>query len=132
MTKIIDGTNGALGRIASLAAKEALKGEHVAVINCENIIITGSWKNIREKYESKRRKVGSGQLGPKVSRDIIKIVKRTVRGMLPNARLGGRGKEALGRVKCYKGVPKEFEGKKMILSEKNKVVKSISIKDISK
>ena len=45
MIKIIDGKNTVLGRLASFAAKEALKGEEIVVLNCEQVIITGNKKN---------------------------------------------------------------------------------------
>ena len=113
--KIIDGTNAILGRLASFIAKDLLKGEEIVVVNCEKIIITGNKKRIKKDFEEKRSKVGSGQKGPKVSRLSERIVKRAIRGMLPNHR-EGRGKEAFKRIKCYQGVPKEFEQSRKILA----------------
>jgi|TARA_Y100000310_G_scaffold103203_1_gene101470 large subunit ribosomal protein L13 len=131
MVKIIDGKNTVLGRLASFAAKEAIKGEEIVVLNCAEVIITGSKKNIKENFEKKRERVGSGQQGPKHSRLNDRIVKRTIRGMLPNHRRG-RGKEIFKKIKCYVGVPKEFQDSKKIelkLKSKNKF---IMIKDIGK
>ena len=42
--KIIDGKGAILGRLASYAAKQALKGEEIVVLNCEEVIITGNKK----------------------------------------------------------------------------------------
>ena len=120
--KIIDGKDSTLGRLASYVAKEAMKGEEIAVLNCREIIITGNKKSIKSEFEERRTKVGSGQKGPKVSRTSEKIVKRAIRGMLSNHRKG-RGKEAYKRVKCYEGVPKEFEGKEAITSARKKAMK---------
>lgn len=129
--KIIDGKNAVLGRLASYVAKEALKGEEFVIVNCEGVIITGNKKDIKNKFHEKREKVGSGQKGPKHSRLIERIVKRAIRGMLSNHRKG-KGKEAYRRIKCYVGIPKEFEdSEKIFLEEKNKN-KYISIKEISK
>lgn len=111
--KIIDGKNATLGRLASYVAKESLKGEDISIINCEQIIITGNKQDIKEEFEAKRKRVGSTQKGPKVSRTSEKIVKRTIRGMLPNYRTG-RGRIAFKRIKCYTGIPKEFEESKRI------------------
>ena len=36
------------------------------------------------------------------------MVKRVIRGMIPNYR-EGRGREAFKRVKCYIGIPKEYQ-----------------------
>ena len=48
--KVIDGENATLGRLASYVAKQALKGENIAILNCDKIIITGNKANIQEKY----------------------------------------------------------------------------------
>ncbi len=129
--KIIDGKNAVLGRLASYVAKEALKGEEIVILNCDQVIITGNKKNIREEFEAKRRKIGSGQKGPKHSRSTDKIVKRSIRGMLPNHRLG-RGKIAYRKIKCYVGVPKEFQESKKIIGGREKKSKFVYVKEISK
>ena len=129
--KIIDGKNTVLGRLASYAAKEVLKGEEIVILNCDQVIITGNKKNIREKFEEKRRRVGSGQKGPKHSRNADKIVKRTIRGMLPDSRRG-RGKIAYGKIKCYIGVPKEFQESKKIVGGREKKAKFVYVGYISK
>ena len=117
--KYIDGTNAILGRLASYAAKESLKGEEIIIVNCENVIITGNQKTTEKKFAEQRSRVGSGQTGPKHSKTSEKIVKRVIRGMLPNHR-EGRGREALKRIKCYNKLPLEFEDKPLIRSGKNK------------
>ena len=128
--KIIDGKNAVLGRLASYVAKEALKGEEIVILNCDQVIITGNKKNIREEFEAEKRKIGSGQKGPKHSRSTDKIVKRALRGMLPNHRRG-RGKIAYKKIKCYVGVPKEFQESKKIIGGREKKSKFIYVKDIS-
>ena len=130
MEKIIDGKNAVLGRLASYVAKQARKGEEFVIVNCEEIIITGNKSNIKEKYFQKRQKVGSGQKGPKVSRDNYQIVKRTIRGMVGNHRYG-KGKEAFKKIKCYNGVPKEYEKSEKINFE-NKKDKFIKVKEVFK
>ena len=130
--KIIDGKNATLGRLASYVAKEVLKGEEIAIVNCEDVIITGNKKSIKENFEAKRKRVGSTQKGPKVSRTSEKIVKTAIRGMLPNYRLG-RGRVAFKRVKCYARIPKEFEEAKKITAGISKLQsKMIRVKEITK
>ncbi|MBU2052640.1 MAG: 50S ribosomal protein L13 [Nanoarchaeota archaeon] len=131
MTKIIDGKGAVLGRLASYVAKESLKGEEIVVLNCEHIIITGNKKDVKERFDAKRGRSGSSQKGPKHSILSHMIVKRTIRGMLPDHRKG-RGREAFKKIKCYVGIPKEFESSKKIIAGKEKTSKFISIKDISK
>jgi len=127
--KIIDGKNAVMGRLASYAVKEALKGEEIVILNCNEIIITGNRKRIKEDFEEGRRRVGSSQKGPKHSKTSEKIVKRVIRGMLPNHRFG-RGREAFKRIKCYNKVPKEFEDKKKIVGGKEKKTKFVYVGSI--
>jgi large subunit ribosomal protein L13 len=129
--KIIDGKNAVLGRLASYVAKESLKGEEINVINCEQIIITGNRKFIEKDFQEKRERTGSGQKGPKISRDSEKIVKRAIRGMLPDHR-EGRGREAFKRIKCYAGIPPEFKDSKKISFNNEDKLKYIQVKGISK
>lgn len=130
MKKIIDGKNAVMGRLASYAAKEALKGDDIVILNCAQIIISGNRKSIEKDYFEARGRVGSGQTGPKHSKLIDRIVKRTIRGMLPDHRKG-RGKIAYKKIRCYVGVPKEFEDAKKIIISKEKKSKFIFVKDIS-
>ena len=129
--KIIDGKNAVLGRLASYVAKEALKGEEIVILNCKQIIITGNRKDVEKNFDAKRKRVGSSQKGPKHSKLSQEVVKRTIRGMLPDFRKG-RGKEAFRRIKCYASVPKEFEESKKIVSGKEKASKFIRVEEISK
>jgi len=129
--KIIDGKDTPLGRLASYVAKEALRGEKISVINCEEIIVTGSRRDIEEKLRAKRKRVGSAQQGPKPSMTRQMIVKSAIKGMLPNPRRG-RGKEALKRIKCYVGLPKEFEKEKRTHIETEKKKKFVYIQEISR
>lgn len=127
--KIIDGKNAILGRLASYAAKQALKGEEIVILNCDYVIITGNKKGIQESYKKKRRRFGSSQKGPKHSKLTFRIVKRTIRGMLPDHRTG-RGKIAYKKIKCYSGVPEEFKDKNKIVAGKEKKNKFISVSEI--
>lgn len=130
--KLIDGKGNILGRLASLVAKDLLKGEEVRIFNCEEVIISGSRKVVKSKFEELRRKGSKGSLkGPKIPRVSYKIVKRSIRGMLPNYR-AGRGRLAYKRLLCYNGVPKEFEGKKVESLNVIKDIKHIKVKILEK
>jgi large subunit ribosomal protein L13 len=130
--KIVDGKDAILGRLASYVAKEAMRGEEVAVINCEQVKITGRRLNIVEHFLKSRTKVGTGQQGPKISRLSFKIVKRAIRGMLPEHR-EGRGRVAWKKIKCYNGTPKEFENsEKISLARQDKKGKFIRVEELSK
>ncbi|MEN7982513.1 MAG: 50S ribosomal protein L13 [Nanoarchaeota archaeon] len=126
--KIIDGKNKVLGRLASYVAKEILKGEEIVVVNCNEILITGNKKNIEKEFKEKRSRVGSSQKGPKHHKTTEKIVKRTIRGMLPNHRMG-KGKDAIKRIKCYNNIPKELEGKEFFKFETGKKSKFSKVRE---
>ena len=129
--KIIDGKGIVLGRLASYVAKEALKGEEFAIVNCEEILITGNKKTTQREFFEKRSRFGHSQKGPKHPATSIKIVKRTIRGMVPNFRIG-RGREAFKRIKCYVGVPPEFQGKEIIELEKRRRIKTSKVKEFTR
>jgi len=130
---IIDGTDLILGRVATVVAKKALLGENVAIVNCENIKITGTRKNILAKY-MRTKSMGVPSKGPFQPKRPDMLVKKTVRGMLPYKQ--HKGREALKRVKCYIGVPEEFKEKTETVKEANidKVphYKNITIKEVCK
>ncbi len=128
---IIDGKNTPLGRLASYAAKNALKGEEIIILNCEQTIITGNKKSIEKEFQEKRERVGSGQKGPKYSKSSDKIVKKTIRGMLPDHRKG-RGREAFKRIKCYIGIPEKYKDSKKISFEKENKLKFIRTEEVFK
>lgn len=111
--KIINGKGQVLGRLASYVAKELLRGEEITIINCERIVITGNKSFIKSEFNRKRNMVGTAFQGPKHPATSEIVVKRTIRGMLPNHR-AGRGKEIYAKLRCHVGVPKEFEGKTII------------------
>jgi large subunit ribosomal protein L13 len=102
---IIDATNLILGRLASFAAKKALLGEDIKIVNCEKAIISGNKKYLLEKYKLKFDK-GVPLKGPYFPRMPDRIVRRTVRGMLPYKKQ--RGRDAYKKIMCYMGIPEEL------------------------
>jgi len=103
---LIDSKNIILGRLASFAAKHALLGENVDIVNCERAVITGNKKRTLRDY-NERLDRGSKAKGPFVNKRPDMFVKRVIRGMLPYRK--ENGKKALKRIKCYIGVPDNFK-----------------------
>jgi len=131
MAKIIINAEGAIfGRLCSYAAKQALEGSDIIVVNSEKAVISGNKKDIVVKYQRLRAKGGFSQKGPKYSRLCEKMLKRGIRGMLPDHR-NGIGRQAFLRIRCYEGIPKEFEGKEIIKLKLNKPKKYIELKELS-
>src|SRR3989338_7077780 len=108
---IIDATNLILGRLSTYAAKQALRGNEVIIINSDKAVITGAKENILARYKRKLIDlVGNPFHGPFRSKRPDLFIKRTIRGMLPYK--GAKGRAAYDRIRCYLGVPVECSGKK--------------------
>jgi len=131
MTIIIDAEGATLGRLCTNAAKNLLNGEEIAIINSEKAIISGKKPSIKKHYKQKRE-VGTYRKGPFFPRTPDRIVKRSIRGMIPYQKPHGR--TAFKRLKCYIGIPKEFEGKKFekVKEAEKRPVDFITIKELSK
>jgi len=126
---IIDGSGAVFGRLCSYAAKKSLEGNEIIIVNSEKVIITGNKKEIIKRYEVLGAKGGHSQKGPKISRSSDQILKRGIRGMLPDHRRG-IGKQAFRRIKCYNGVPEEYGGKEMVKIKAPKKTKCIELKEL--
>jgi large subunit ribosomal protein L13 len=130
---IIDAKELIVGRFATLAAKQALLGEKVDIVNCEEAYITGKKDFLYEEF--KRRKDQGTFKGPFFHRMPDRFVRRMIRGMLPHRQ--DRGKKAYERIMCYSGVPKGLEGKEMITIKEANISKVknldyLKIKEICK
>jgi large subunit ribosomal protein L13 len=131
MTAIIDASGATLGRLGTATAKRLLNGEEIAVVNSEKAIISGKKFTIKERYKQKRE-VGTYRKGPFFPRMPDQIVKRTIRGMIPYQTPHGR--TAFKRLKCYMGLPKEFEGKKLeaIKEAEKQPVNFMTVEELSR
>merc|ERR1712241_1051915 len=112
---VIDGRGHLLGRLASLVAKTLLQGQRVVVVRCEGINISGNFYRNKLKflaYLKKRCNVNPAR-GPFHFRAPSKQFWRVVKGMLPHKT--ARGKEALGRLKVFEGVPPPYDKKKRMV-----------------
>lgn len=99
-----------LGRMCSKIAKRLLNGEEIIIVNAEKIVISGKKKSkVAEAKEF--LEVGAPERGPFHSRRPDRIVRKTVRGMVPWKQ--AKGKAAYKRLKVFMGVPKELKDMKM-------------------
>jgi large subunit ribosomal protein L13 len=93
-----------LGRMASIVAKRLLRGETITIVNAEKAVISGKRRSkVREAKEFLQ--VGHPRKGPFHYRRPDRIVRRTVRGMLPYKQ--PKGKQAYKRLKVFIGAPEE-------------------------
>jgi large subunit ribosomal protein L13 len=131
---VIDGKDIILGRLASFAAKQALLGKEVSIVNCDEIAIAGNRENILSEYLIIRQKDGSNLRGPFLPKVPEKIMKRTIRGMLKYRK--GRGEQAFDKIRCYNKVPAELESATKItlpkFSAENKNSKTMKLAEVAK
>lgn len=125
---LIDGKNATMGRLASYAAKQALLGKKIAIVNASDVIIIGSKKNIVDNYKRKIKMGGNSMKGPNIIRSPERILKRAIRGMLKHKR--GRGGEAYKKIKCYNEIPEEYSNAKKIVAGREKNQKSLKLKEL--
>jgi large subunit ribosomal protein L13 len=109
MERVIDAADCIVGRVASYAAKRSLLGDSVAVINCDKAVISGKRVSILEHAGTRFHRVGRPTKGPFMQHNSDRFFRRVITRMLPREKT--RGREAVKRVMCYVGVPKQFEGK---------------------
>ena len=100
-----DAENQIAGRLASRAAKEALKGRHVVIVNAEKALITGNPKFVIKRYYGMVSR-GNPYHGPFYPKIPDRMLKRIIRGMLPHRKTNGR--KALLRIRVYNSIPQEF------------------------
>ena len=132
-TIIVDAKGLVLGRMASIIAKRLLQGESIIVVNAEKAAISG--KRLQIVKEAKTfLEVGHPRKGPFHQRRPDRIVRRTIRGMLPRKK--PKGIQAFKRLKVYLGTPMEFKDKEIqtILDASTEKLKSpyITVGELAK
>jgi len=108
---LLDAKNQILGRLASFAAKRAIRGDTVIVLNAEKAVISGKRGSVVEeaKHRLNTRTLGTQSNAPVHQRRPDLYLRRVVRGMLPWKKAKGRA--AFHRVLVFMGVPDEYSGK---------------------
>ncbi|MBI2124767.1 50S ribosomal protein L13 [Candidatus Pacearchaeota archaeon] len=129
MKLIIDATNAVVGRLAAYAAKQALNGRSVIILNSANAVITGERQSIGRSYLQKRRRHGISLKGPIFPTSAERILKRAIRGMLPHRQ--ERGKTALRRIVCYNTIPEKFNGAKKSSFDAGRIGKHIKLGELA-
>ena len=110
--KLIDVKDKILGRACTQIAKKALLGKYIVVINAKNAIISGTKRDIHQKYLAKLNiSTATNPLrGPFHERRPDTFMRRVIKQMLPRKKF--RGKEALKRVHVYiSDIPERFKNR---------------------
>ena len=134
MVEVIDAKGLVIGRLSTHVAKKLLSDKEleIAIINAEKAIVSGNRKMVLNRY-IKKRDLNHPRKGPYFPKLPDRILKRTIRGMLPYQQ--PKGREALKRVKVYIGTPRDLEGKKTktVESARNKGLESfVELEEISR
>ncbi len=111
---IINAENQILGRMATNVVRLLKEGKKVVIVNAEKAVISGTRNRVIAGYKllfSLRTLFNPEKQGVRRPRSPINIVKRTIRGMLPNT---PKGRKMLKNVKVYIGVPQQYNGKNLI------------------
>ncbi|MBL7148006.1 MAG: 50S ribosomal protein L13 [Nanoarchaeota archaeon] len=124
---IINAENLIVGRLSTYAAKKALLGEKVDIVNCEKAVITGKKQEIIKHYKQKVDR-GTPFKGPFIPRRPDMFVRRIIRGMLPYKK--ERGKKAFKNIMCYISIPDTFKNEKLETIKKADMGKLTNLKYI--
>ncbi|KAI9189670.1 60S ribosomal protein L16A [Blastocladiella emersonii ATCC 22665] len=106
---VIDGKGHLLGRLASIVAKQALNGQKIVVVRCEELNIAGPFFRNKLRYHAHLRKrcIVNPAKGAFHFRAPSRIFYKALRGMIPHKT--PRGAAALARVKVFEGVPAPWD-----------------------
>ncbi len=107
---VLDATNKILGRFCSQVAKKALLGEHIVIINAKDAIISGTKRNIHEKYLAKLNisTATNPRRGPFWPRRPDTFMRNVIKKMLPRKKM--RGKLTLHKIHVYiSDIPERFK-----------------------
>jgi large subunit ribosomal protein L13 len=126
---IVNADGAILGRISSKIAKELLKGQVVTVVNAEKVVVTGNSDAIMERFKEKRAR-GDRIHGPFYPRYPDRILRRTIRGMLPYKK--DKGEKAFKKLKIFMGNPQNLTGEKMGKTSDDLTCKFMTLSQISK
>ncbi len=113
-TTVYDATGKILGRLASQVAKEMITArksgsqQRVIIINAEGAIVSGPRSKVFSDYRAKYN-LNHARKGPFFPRMPDKIIKRTVRGMLPYQK-NSSGRGALRDLRVMIGTPTNLSG----------------------
>lgn len=110
---VIDATNLILGRMATNVAERLLKGETIDIINVDKAVVSGKKEVVVGKFLRRvnLRNKGNPYRGPKFPRHCDRLVRKSITGMLPDKTW--RGREAMHKLKCFEGVPEQFQKAKL-------------------
>ena len=121
---VVDGTDLVAGRLASSVAKMLLRGTRVSIVNCENVMISGTRGNVIGEYRKflEISSILNPKHGPYHPRRPDTIIARMIRGMLPRKKPSG--KTALARLRTYIGTPRGVKSLQRVELQRARITKA--------
>lgn len=112
---LIDGRGHLFGRLASIVAAQLIRGQHVTVVRCEEILRSGSlFRNHLYWRETEHRRINTNpRRGFKHFTAPSRMFWRSLRAMLPHKT--PRGALALSKLKVFDGMPAPYDRKKRVV-----------------
>ena len=130
---IVDAKGLVAGRLASKIAKKLINGESIIIINGDAAVVVGNESAIMPKV---RQRVDAAvksnpHYGPKYDRIPSKILRRMVKGMLPNKKR--TAERLIDNLKVYNDNPKNLEKAETIEDVKcNEKHDFMTLKEVAK
>jgi len=104
----VDASKLVAGRLSSIVAKKMINGETVVIVNAENVVLVGRREEIVAKWKQRvdARVLSNPHFGPKYERIPSRMLKRMIKGMLPNKKTTAA--RIMKQLKIYNQIPKEL------------------------
>ena len=105
----VDASKLVAGRLSSKVAKSMINGETVIIVNAENAVMVGRREEIVAKFKKRVDAAvhSNPHFGPKYERIPSRILKRMIKGMLPNKKT--TAERIMKQLTIYNGVPKDLK-----------------------
>lgn len=106
---VLDANDAIAGKLSAMAAKIALQGHKVQIINSEKAVMTGDKLFITKRYYAKREQKNHAnpEESFKLPRRPDLFLKKIIKGMLPKH--NKTGSDAEKRIICYYGNPQNLK-----------------------
>ncbi len=125
---IVNAEGQVMGRLSSEIASKLLDGEEIKILNCEKAVISGRPDGIIESYLQKRD-IGGPEHGPYSSLRPEKILRDSIKGMLPMKKK--RGRDALSRLDVVRGNQDDEEGGRLSKGKDDLKTNYITLEELS-
>jgi large subunit ribosomal protein L13Ae len=112
---VVDAKGHLVGRLASYIAKQLEQGQRIVIVRCEKVLISGHhFRNKLKVMDFLRKRTSTNpKKGPIHQKAPSRFVWRIIRGMIPHKT--PKGAAAIGRLKCFDGVPLTYNAKKKLV-----------------